>query len=118
MGIAGGRIPLITLLQLLSVAEHLNFRQAASALGVTQSSVSARIKALEETLGISLFERRHRGVRLTEAGQRFVVEVAAGIEQLDHAVQTAGFVARARPLYSGSYPAAVKKLAHSSGVKA
>ncbi|CEF41416.1 LysR family transcriptional regulator [Acetobacter senegalensis] len=66
----------MTLIQLLSVAEHLNFRHAAGALGVTQSSISTRIKALEETLGIVLFERRHRGVRLTEAGRRFVAEVS------------------------------------------
>lgn len=92
-GIASGRIPLVTLVQLLSVAEHLNFRHAANALGVTQSSVSTRIKSLEETLGIVLFERRHRGVRLTEAGRRFVAEVSAGIEQIDHAVRTAGAIA-------------------------
>ena len=35
-----------------AVAEHLNFRLAANALGVAQSSVSARIKTLEEDLGI------------------------------------------------------------------
>jgi DNA-binding transcriptional LysR family regulator len=35
-------------------------------LGVSQSSVSTRIKQLEQELGILLFERRHRGVRLTE----------------------------------------------------
>ncbi|WP_249198946.1 helix-turn-helix domain-containing protein [Gluconobacter kondonii] len=45
------------------VAEYLNFRHAANALGVTQSSVRTRIKVLEERLGIALFERRHRGVR-------------------------------------------------------
>lgn len=87
-----GRIPLRALTHTLAVAEHLNFRHAANALGVTQSSVSARIKALEETLGIVLFERRHRGVRLTEAGRRFVAEVSAGIEQIDHAVRTAGAI--------------------------
>jgi len=89
----GSRISLSSLMQMLAVAEYLNFRHAANALGVTQSSVSARIKALEETLGILLFERRHRGVRLTEAGRRFVAEVAVGIGQLDHVVQTAGAIA-------------------------
>lgn len=86
------RIPMVSLVQTLAVAEHLNFRHAASALGVTQSNISTRIKALEETLGIALFERRHRGVRLTEAGRQFVVEVSAGIERIDHAVRTAGYV--------------------------
>lgn len=90
-GILGG-IPLISLRQAVVVAEVLNFRHAANVLGVTQSSVSARIKALEDALGILLFERRHRGVRLTEAGRQFVAEVSAGIEQLDHAVRTAGAI--------------------------
>ncbi|MFC5508125.1 LysR substrate-binding domain-containing protein [Bosea massiliensis] len=88
--VASGQIPLIALVQTLAVAEHLNFRHAANVLGVTQSCVSTRIKALEETLGILLFERRHRGVRLTEAGRHFVAEVSAGIAQIDHAVRTAG----------------------------
>lgn len=88
----GSRIPLASLIQTLAVAEHLNFHHAANVLGTTQSSVSARIKALEETLGILLFERRHRGVRLTEAGRQFVAEVSTGIAQLDHAVRTAGTV--------------------------
>jgi DNA-binding transcriptional LysR family regulator len=91
-GVAGGRIPLISLVQALAVAEHLNFRHAASALGVSQSSVSTRIKLLEEDLGILLFERRHRGVRLTEAGRAFVTEVSTGIGHLDHAIKTAGMV--------------------------
>lgn len=53
----GSRIPMVSLIQTLAVAEYLNFRHAANALGVAQSSVSARVKALEEDLGILLFER-------------------------------------------------------------
>lgn len=89
----GSRIPLASLIQTLAVAEHLSFYRAANALGVSQSSVSARIKALEEELGILLFERTTRGVRLTEAGTHFVELIAAGINQLDHAVKTAGMTA-------------------------
>lgn len=89
----GSRIPLASLIQTLAVAEYLNFRHAANALGVAQSSVSARVKALEEDLGILLFERHARGVRLTEAGRYFVERIAAGIDQLDHAVKTAGMAA-------------------------
>jgi len=89
----GSRIPLCTLVQILAVAEHLNFSHAASALGTSQSSVSARVKALENELGIMLFERNTRGVRLTEPGRLFVDQVAAGIDQLDHAVKVAGMAA-------------------------
>lgn len=83
-----------SLIQALAVAQYLNFRHAANALGVAQSSVSARVKALEEDLGILLFERHARGVRLTEAGRHFVARVTTGIDHLDHAVRTAGMVAR------------------------
>lgn len=89
----GSRIPMASLIQTLAVAEYLNFRHAANALGVAQSSVSARVKALEEDLGILLFERHARGVRLTEAGRHFVERIATGVDHLDHAVKTAGMAA-------------------------
>ncbi len=90
----GSRIPLASLIQTLAVAEHLNFRHAANTLGVSQSCVSTRVKLLEQDLGILLFERLPRGVRLTEAGRHFVDQVAVGIGHLDHAVKTAGLLAR------------------------
>ncbi len=110
----GSRIPMASLIQTLAVAEYLNFRHAANALGVAQSSVSARVKALEEDLGILLFERHARGVRLTEAGRHFVERIAAGVDQLDHAVKTAGMAAAGEcgrlrigihALIPGSFPA-------------
>lgn len=90
----GSRIPLSALIQTLAVAEHLNFRHAACTLGISQSSVSARVKALENELGTLLFERNTRGVRLTEAGRQFVQQITAGVDQLDHAVKTAGMAAQ------------------------
>ncbi|AHK04989.1 MULTISPECIES: LysR family transcriptional regulator [Rhizobium/Agrobacterium group] len=87
-----GQIPLVALRHTVVVGDVLNFRHAASVLEVTQSSVSARIKAREEALGIILFERRHRGVRLTEAERRFIAEVSVGIEHLDCAARTAGAI--------------------------
>lgn len=89
-----GRIPMTSLLQALAVADYLNFRHAANALGVSQSSVSARMKTLEEDLGVLLFERHSRGIRLTSAGRRFIQTAAVGIDQIDHAINTAGLVAR------------------------
>lgn len=90
----GNHIPMASLIQTLAVAEHLNFRHAANVLGVSQSSVSTRVKLLEQDLGILLFERLPRGVRLTQAGRHFVEQVAVGIDHLNHAVITAGLLAR------------------------
>jgi DNA-binding transcriptional LysR family regulator len=55
----------------LEVANTGNFHRAAQNLNVTQSTVSARIRQLEEAMGESLFARSHAGVGLTAAGQRF-----------------------------------------------
>lgn len=80
---------MISLIQTVAVAEYLSFHRAAKALGISQSSVSTRIKALEQTLGVVLFERNTRGVRLTEAGRRFVDQIEDAVGILDHAVKTA-----------------------------
>lgn len=81
-------------IQTLAVAEYLSFHQAALALGTSQSSVSARIKALEADLGITLFDRNTRGVRLTDAGRRFVDQVRDAVGIIDHAIKTAGMLVR------------------------
>lgn len=46
------------------VAQFGNFTGAAEAMGISQSAVSQRIKALELELGVVLFKREHRGVTL------------------------------------------------------
>lgn len=92
--LSGGRIPMVTLVQTLAVARYLSFYRAAVALGTSQSSVSTRIKALEADLGIILFDRNTRGVRLTEAGHRFVEQVRDAIGILDRAIKTAEMMAR------------------------
>lgn len=85
---------MVALIQTLAVAEYLSFHRAALALGTSQSSVSARIKTLEEDLGIVLFDRNTRGVRLTEAGRHFVDQVNDAMSILDRAIKTAGMQAR------------------------
>ncbi|MDO5643549.1 MAG: LysR family transcriptional regulator [Paracoccus sp. (in: a-proteobacteria)] len=89
----GSCIPLTSLIHVLAVAEYLSFHRAAKSLGVSQPSVSARIRTLEEDLGVRLFERNTRGVRLTEAGRLFVERVSVGVDQLNYAVKTAGMAA-------------------------
>src|SRR4051812_31935649 len=55
----------------LAIAEARTFRGAAKALGIPASTVSAKLAQLERELGVRLFERTTRVVRLTDAGRRY-----------------------------------------------
>lgn len=56
-----------------AVADHLHFREAASAIGMSQPALSGAVSALEETLGVRLLERTTRRVLLSAAGERMAV---------------------------------------------
>ncbi len=60
----------------------LSFTRAAEELGVSQPAVSLAIRQLETAIGQELFERRHRAIRLTDAGERFYNEVSLSLERL------------------------------------
>jgi len=55
----------------LEVEKELSFTKAAKALGLTQPAVSAQIAALEDALGVELFQRG-RELRLTPSGEIFL----------------------------------------------
>src|SRR6185436_18920255 len=59
-----------------AAARHLSFTKAGEELFLTQSAVSRQIKDLEDQLGVALFQRRHRALALTEAGQQFYAAAA------------------------------------------
>ncbi|MDR3424777.1 MAG: LysR substrate-binding domain-containing protein [Alphaproteobacteria bacterium] len=65
---------------LLAVADSLNFNRAAEACHVSQPTLSMQIKKLEEYLGVRMFERTNKNVRVTPAGRR-VIEIARRIVQ-------------------------------------
>lgn len=52
-----------------TVARHLNQVRAAESLSLTQSALSRQIKALEDHLGVALFERNSRGLKFTQEGE-------------------------------------------------
>jgi LysR family hydrogen peroxide-inducible transcriptional activator len=64
-----------------AVAEHLHFRDAAAALGMSQPALSSAVSALEETLGVTLLERTTRKVLLSPAGERLAVRAKAVLEE-------------------------------------
>ena len=69
----------------LMVAETGSFIDAARKMNVTQSTVSARIKALEELFGRPLFERSKNGASLTGAGEQFQKHALALVRVWQHA---------------------------------
>lgn len=90
--------PLASLRAFEAAARHLSFKRAAEELAVTPTAISHQVRLLEETLGLPLFERRVREVRLTEAGVTLYPALRDGFDSMADAVD------RVRP---GPGPAAV-----------
>jgi DNA-binding transcriptional LysR family regulator len=76
-------IPL--LLTFLDVMETGNFNRTAERMNIMQSTVSARIRQLEETLGTRLFERGRGGAEPTSSGRRFEGHCRAFLTLWGHA---------------------------------
>ncbi len=76
-----------------AVARERNFTRAAAALGIAQPPLSRQVQKLEAELGVELFERASRPVRLTEVG-RLVYEQALVV--LERADEIAALVGRTR----------------------
>ena len=79
--------PLNALKAFESAARHLSFTKAAAELNVTPAAISHQIKALEELLGVPLFRRLTRALRLTDAGQAALPAVSQGFDKLAQGVE-------------------------------
>jgi DNA-binding transcriptional LysR family regulator len=77
-----------------TVGDLLNFTKAAQKLRVAQPALSRQIHDLEDELGVKLFDRTQRAVRLTEAGAAFLTEAKAVLERAEEAVKLVRGVAR------------------------
>ncbi len=78
--------PLNSLRAFEAAARHLSFTKAAEELHVTPAAISHQIKGLEEQLGVPLFRRLTRALRLTEAGQAALPPLRDGFDKLADAV--------------------------------
>ena len=78
----------------VALADHLHFVHAAELLHMTQPALSQQIKALEDELGVRLFDRRKREVLLTEAGSYFLQEALLTLKHAERAQDIAKRVAR------------------------
>src|SRR5580698_5817049 len=74
----------------VAVARHGGFRVAARELGMSSSALSHAIAALEERLGVRLFNRTTRSVALSAAGEQFVTEIAPAMAVIDSAIESLG----------------------------
>jgi DNA-binding transcriptional LysR family regulator len=77
----------------VATAEELHFGRAARRLGLSQPPLSMQLRALEEDLGVRLFDRDNRNVALTRVGALLLVEARRILAQVDQArslVQRAG----------------------------
>ena len=101
----------------VAVAEELHFGRAAARLHISQPPLSMHIKALESRLGVTLFERDRRSVKLTLSGSTFLQHAYRIVQQLQAAMADAqcaerGEVGTLRIGYSRSALYCDKTLSH------
>lgn len=78
------KIPSTTaLISFEAAARHESFTKAALELSLTQGAVCRQIANLEEFVGVELFRRSRRGVKLTEAGLSYSRRVASGLDAVE-----------------------------------
>lgn len=74
------------LIAFLESSQRGSFTEAAKALNVSQPAISQSVRKLEKALGVELFHRSHRKIRLTEAGEKLNHGVADGFRRINEAV--------------------------------
>lgn len=88
-------------------AETGSFSAAARRLALTPAAISRNVAQLERNLGVKLFQRSTRGLTLTEAGERFLQSVRAGLDSIQGAI--------ADITVNAGQPAGVLKLSAAPG---
>jgi DNA-binding transcriptional LysR family regulator len=71
----------------IAVSAHRSFRRAAIELGMSPSGLSHAVAALEQRLGVRLFNRTTRSVALSEAGEQFLARVSPALREISAAME-------------------------------
>src|SRR4029077_18366916 len=72
----------------VAIAERASFARAAKQLGVSRSSLSESLRALEERLGLRLISRTTRSVAVSEAGERLLAQLRPLLDNFDAALES------------------------------
>src|SRR6266508_3145128 len=97
------RVDLQRLRYFVAVAEERHFGRAAARLHITTPPLSQRIRELEQTLGLVLFERTSRRVALTPAGERLLADAREVLRAMDRLATTARELASAPSTWAIGY---------------
>ncbi len=92
----------------VAVAEYRSFTKAATQYYISQTAITQQVRALEDAMGVRLFDRNSRPIGLTPAGSVFLLEAKAVLERLDAALDRArdastGLVGTLRIGYTKGY---------------
>lgn len=101
--------PLTALRAFEAAARHLSLTKAAQELHVTAGALSHQIRALEELLGVQLFERRVRAIALTDAGRLLYPGLQSGFTHIRDAVAALGRLGTDRVLVISTPPGLTSK---------
>ena len=82
-----GRLPLTALRSFEAAGRHLSFSRAAEELFVSQAAISRQIRELGGAVGRPLFERLHRRVELTDAGQELLDRLTRSFDAIDQRLE-------------------------------
>lgn len=102
------RLPPLNALRAFEAAgRHASFKKAAAELHLTPAAISHQVKALEDYLGIRLFQRRNRALELTDAAKECLPTLTEGFDRLSQAIarmrageQTRTLEVRAAPTFA------------------
>jgi len=81
------KMGLLELNAMVAVSTHRSFRRAADELGISPSAMSHAIAALEQRMGVRLFNRTTRSVSLSEAGEQFLARVRPALHEISAAME-------------------------------